>query len=151
MASTVAPFAGAWIEIQQKASLTRWIVVAPFAGAWIEIKKRKVIMLIRTVAPFAGAWIEIPIFAHVKVLFRSLPSRERGLKYEGDLLYLTVGESLPSRERGLKSCLEAVTGQMARVAPFAGAWIEIMQNKKPDAIRSRSLPSRERGLKFYLD
>ena len=33
------------------------------------------------------------------------------------------------------------------VAPFAGAWIEIVQRKKPDG-ESWSLPLRERGLKF---
>ena len=32
------------------------------------------------------------------------------------------------------------------VAPFAGAWIEIVQRKKPDG-ESWSLPLRERGLK----
>ena len=33
------------------------------------------------------------------------------------------------------------------VAPFAGAWIEIMINASADQIVLRSLPSRERGLK----
>ncbi len=34
---TVAPFAGAWIEIQSTADSYRAMFVAPFAGAWIEI------------------------------------------------------------------------------------------------------------------
>ena len=35
------------------------------------------------------------------------------------------------------------------VAPFAGAWIEIVQRKKPDG-ESWSLPLRERGLKLTV-
>ena len=33
----VAPFAGAWIEINGKSYATKYVAVAPFAGAWIEI------------------------------------------------------------------------------------------------------------------
>ena len=37
-ADSVAPFAGAWIEMQTIASLAKQMInVAPFAGAWIEI------------------------------------------------------------------------------------------------------------------
>ena len=35
--NAVAPFAGAWIEIQNSEGLTDHVGVAPFAGAWIEI------------------------------------------------------------------------------------------------------------------
>ena len=55
--------------------------VAPFAGAWIEIKMFSDSELLWLVAPFAGAWIEIgqglPRYKHLP----SLPSRERGLKF----------------------------------------------------------------------
>ncbi len=34
--------------------------------------------------------------------------------------------SLPSRERGLKSTNMVPTGLLESVAPFAGAWIEIL-------------------------
>ncbi len=34
--------------------------VAPFAGAWIEIVREYTGGAVRAVAPFAGAWIEIP-------------------------------------------------------------------------------------------
>ena len=34
---TVAPFAGAWIEIEMETSITEPGKVAPFAGAWIEM------------------------------------------------------------------------------------------------------------------
>ena len=35
-------------------------------------------------------------------------------------------KSLPSRERGLKCCTARAAGIGSRVAPFAGAWIEIL-------------------------
>ena len=56
-------------------------------------------------------------------------------------------KSLPSRERGLKSIQVNILLQAIHVAPFAGAWIEIL----PFFILSPvllSLPSRERGLKY---
>ena len=34
-------------------------IVAPFAGAWIEIQKIRRTDKVTEVAPFAGAWIEI--------------------------------------------------------------------------------------------
>ena len=34
-------------------------VVAPFAGAWIEIDRERNVYILNSVAPFAGAWIEI--------------------------------------------------------------------------------------------
>ena len=80
----VAPFAGAWIEIQkqmvsiilslkshpsrvrglkyhQQAIPALSTSVAPFAGAWIEIILYYGLKRRATVAPFAGAWIEISI------------------------------------------------------------------------------------------
>ena len=59
----VAPYAGAWIEILAKASKTYAILVAPYAGAWIEIVANIVAVIASVV---------------------SLPTRERGLKYEQD-------------------------------------------------------------------
>ena len=77
----VAPFAGAWIEIninivdhymvgslpsrerglKLKKKIRVWMVrrVAPFAGAWIEINNKHLYQNHKHVAPFAGAWIEI--------------------------------------------------------------------------------------------
>ena len=55
------------------------------------------------VAPFAGAWIEISLVNEPLTLDRSLPSRERGLKFERFKKQDEEGQSLPSRERGLKS------------------------------------------------
>ena len=77
------------------------------------------------VAPFAGAWIEIG-FNTVFAPFgsTSLPSRERGLKYNRLCRARGLCRSLPSRERGLK-----------------------YRFRKRYGVRLQSLPSRERGLK----
>ena len=77
--------------------------VAPFAGAWIEIAEGMEQTGQRFVAPFAGAWIEIIASAQLSVLSLSLPSRERGLKWQ---FHAAIFSKVP-------------------VAPFAGAWIEI--------------------------
>ena len=56
---TVAPFAGAWIEILSPTLKGDGSDVAPFAGAWIEITSDTINRQLSPVAPFAGAWIEI--------------------------------------------------------------------------------------------
>ena len=101
------------------------IQVAPFAGAWIEIVCSNVVFIMPQVAPFAGAWIEIG-FNTVFAPFgsTSLPSRERGLKYNRLCRARGLCRSLPSRERGLK-----------------------YRFRKRYGVRLQSLPSRERGLK----
>ena len=76
----VAPFAGAWIEINHTSQYMLYDGVAPFAGAWIEINEPFFVALSAVVAPFAGAWIEISKCYHNCQPLRSLPSRERGLK-----------------------------------------------------------------------
>ena len=59
MLSTVAPFAGAWIEIPRARADSGTGSVAPFAGAWIEIAASGRACRDAGVAPFAGAWIEM--------------------------------------------------------------------------------------------
>ena len=56
------------------------------------------------VAPLAGAWIEICVMPGTGMEEKSLPLRERGLKYGIDFI---------------------VPGVVV-VAPLAGAWIEIV-------------------------
>ena len=77
---TVAPFAGAWIEIVIRTRMPNWYPVAPFAGAWIEIIEFANSKYQEFVAPFAGAWIEISGQGRLHPHDPSLPSRERGLK-----------------------------------------------------------------------
>ncbi len=57
---TVAPFTGAWIEIEgARAWMRSGLRVAPFTGAWIEISNEARLLSMPVVAPFTGAWIEI--------------------------------------------------------------------------------------------
>ena len=102
----VAPFAGAWIEIQLAIRADGSLIfVAPFAGAWIEIALQSCLLWWHWVAPFAGAWIEIGFdLCAFCSDFLSLPSRERGLKCNKCRASSEILASLPSRERGLK-CL----------------------------------------------
>ena len=82
------------------------------------------------VAPFAGAWIEIMRTKSTSSKILSLPSRERGLKFEECPENYARCESLPSRERGLKFFLVLLWMNMQKVAPFAGAWIEIERHSQ---------------------
>ena len=56
---------------------------------------------------------------------RSLPSRERGLKFFFARENQSTNLSLPSRERGLKLNETPCPKDRPVVAPLAGAWIEI--------------------------
>ena len=76
--------------------------VAPYAGAWIETSSILVSLFMVGVAPYAGAWIETSASIGFLHQFKSLPTRERGLKH------------------GVKELL----AMFDQVAPYAGAWIE---------------------------
>ena len=79
--SSVAPFVGAWIEIQDTLSKRLLKKVAPFVGAWIEISCTTFFSCSAVVAPFVGAWIEkVMPRSILKRNTRSLRSSERGLK-----------------------------------------------------------------------
>ena len=68
--------------------------VAPLAGARIEIGKLSAAHAVLTVAPLAGARIEILLDRETEQGLRSLPSRERGLKYASkDNVYSDDGRS----------------------------------------------------------
>ena len=58
--------------------------------------------MLMLVAPLAGAWIEMQNLVQALLSCQSLPSRERGLKFCDQMVYILKEESLPSRERGLK-------------------------------------------------
>ena len=100
--------------------------VAPLAGAWIEIDE---------LHPDSTRAVSLPSrergLKFCKVPVRrtgrmSLPSRERGLKYGLYFQKDTDDESLPSRERGLKYTERSCGSRAGRVAPLAGAWIEML-------------------------
>mgnify|MGYP005772097709 CR=1 FL=1 len=58
--TSVAPLAGAWIEMIPGGTVPQAFIVAPLAGAWIEIMYLIFLFPNSEVAPLAGAWIEIP-------------------------------------------------------------------------------------------
>ena len=93
----VAPYAGAWIEIDHCAEHGQQHRVAPYAGAWIEILAFSGCRQRGLVAPYAGAWIEIDIGSGPSYSVpSSLPTRERGLKSvpDGHAIVLPPGRSL---------------------------------------------------------
>ena len=55
----VAPYMGAWIEIQCIQVAGKTLFVAPYMGAWIEIHPLSLLDYLFYVAPYMGAWIEI--------------------------------------------------------------------------------------------
>ena len=121
---TVAPHAGAWIEIGKTYRLDMICNVAPHAGAWIEISENPIKQSedlshptrVRglklnsnlppnsslSVAPHAGAWIEIFCLRRAFSMNMSHPTRVRGLKCQIIWCNLTPHTSHPTRVRGLK-------------------------------------------------
>ena len=117
-----------------------------------------------------GAWIEItPFRLYPRMCTLSLPSWERGLKYNMTDLNYSRWKSLPSWERGLKSSWQMIKKTSGNVAPLVGAWIEIqvgfpiamcllvaplvgawieIMGLCPYREKVTSLPSWERGLKY---
>ena len=77
---SVAPYAGAWIEIYERVDQVGRGDVAPYAGAWIEMADGNVEIEVVLVAPYAGAWIEIQSEADLGFCNMSHPTRVRGLK-----------------------------------------------------------------------
>ena len=98
------------------------------------------------VAPYTGAWIEIITNANYSPTCASLPTRERGLKFPDALYAARESLSLPTQERGLKWNLIEWNTLHLLVAPYTGAWIEILEDIYYKQ-RNGSLPTRERGLK----
>ena len=122
------------------------------------------------VAPFTGAWIEISCSAPLHDFARrSLPSRERGLKFRlttcwrqcrsvapftGAWIEIQVAMTAvaasnvaPFTGAWIEIVPQSIRAHTLIVAPFTGAWIEISAAKEKVAGFFSSLPSRERGLK----
>ena len=70
------------MKFDQAADKIKKTTVAPLAGAWIEISFVPSFKCSERVAPLAGAWIEIRRGRMNRSQWTSLPSRERGLKYK---------------------------------------------------------------------
>ena len=123
--------------------------VAPYTGAWIEIfdvRSRSPAALL--VAPYTGAWIEIHSTIWLVHSFKSLPTRERGLKSKFKFRFYNVYVwSLPTRERGLKYKPGHVCREHRLSLPTRERGLKSVQRLE---LRRRlpSLPTRERGLKL---
>ena len=121
--------------------------VAPHAGAWIEMMLADIQPLpASAVAPTRERGLKCMQRRYPAHLSGSLPTRERGLKYVQMYSCRCKVLSLPTRERGLKCLHPTVKVSADIVAPHAGAWIEIdIYLALGDC--AKSLPTRERGLK----
>ena len=65
-----------------------------------------------------------------KKKYKSLPTRECGLKSLGIIRSGQVTWSLPTRECGLKFPDSFAMAYAVSVTPYAGVWIEIEKGKK---------------------
>ena len=116
-----------WNISAEKYPLT--ISVAPCAGAWIEIHFPWNYSHSCIVAPCAGAWIEIICLSLKPTPRKSLPVRERELK-----CYLHRKFALQPQRRSLcgsvnwNNFFSAFICHFFQVAPCAGAWIEILES-----------------------
>ena len=61
----VAPYTGAWIEIESYYIKNSAKTVAPYTGAWIEIAHVARASRGSKVAPYTGAWIEMIVSSRI--------------------------------------------------------------------------------------
>ena len=80
-------------------------------------------------------------------IFWSLPSRERGLKFEEHGKKGGRIAVAPLAGAWIEMFSARVIALYISVAPLAGAWIEMKLDALICSLENRSLPSRERGLK----
>ena len=122
----VAPLAGAWVEISLEGVFVAvGIVVAPLAGAWVEIVPATVPDISKFVAPLAGAWVEIFKIIYLLPEVPVAPLAGAWVEIIEPMGTKVAKKSLPSRERGLKFRIHHSKHLLSLVAPLAGAWVEI--------------------------
>ena len=120
------PSRGRGLKLMFGRILTMRCSVAPLAGAWIEIVPPAFpLPVLYLVAPLAGAWIEILTFYPILCENGSLPSRGRGLKLliEKPTRPLIIVAPLAGAWIEIYASCSPYTTH--NVAPLAGAWIEI--------------------------
>ena len=124
--TSVAPFAGAWIEIRLLPDVLVWLTSRTLRGCvdWnLSVITLKAIALSSHPSRVRGLKFYFNGFALTKPM--SHPSRVRGLKYLWHRCLHSYSQSHPSRVRGLKWSSLRLRSIGWKVAPFAGAWIEI--------------------------
>ena len=93
---------------------------------WIEISVTRGIGCLELVTPFAGVWIEIDsLLQRMEDLIKSLPSRECGLKSDGDFDITQVAMVTPFAGVWIEITSPNDARALILVTPFAGVWIEI--------------------------
>ena len=102
------------------------------------------------VAPGEGAWIEIPEGGRAELAFKSLPVRERGLKYFVTNEYKQNYIVAPGEGAWIEISNFINVCLAVWVAPGEGAWIEMILNFQTWPAPLPSLPVRERGLKYFI-
>ena len=100
------------------------IPVAPYTGAWIEIQILPNTVTLWFVAPYTGAWIEIYFGHSVMFMHASHPTRVRGLKYLSLCCMIDIPVA-PYTGAWIEIQILPNTVTLWFVAPYTGAWIEI--------------------------
>ena len=142
---------GAWIEIFAAREKSKWHGVAPLVGAWIEINNGATVLL-NTESLLSwerGLKYELLYILCVNPC-GSLLSWERGLKLCQMVSTAHLCGSLLSWERGLKYFKRVKKVNGMDVAPLVGAWIEIFAAREKSKWHGLSLLSWERGLKLLI-
>ena len=121
--------------------------VAPFAGAWIEMQSLRHIRALKRSLPSRERGLKCSGGGTAWMAGTSLPSRERGLKFLPLRGSADSPEVAPFAGAWIEIAQTALRASAICVAPFAGAWIEMPIIMVSFADRT-SLPSRERGLKW---
>ena len=134
----VAPFTGAWIEIYCFPHQAGTSFVAPFTGAWIEILQLQYLNIYQNRRSLHGSVDWNFSFASFSKAFscRSLHGSVDWNFNQNAVWYYSV-TSLPSRERGLKFFAYHPPSKLKHVAPFTGAWIEILTSTLFEITASR--------------
>ena len=102
--------------------------VAPFTGAWVEIETVPVVLLMMNVAPFTGAWVEIGVTWMTGISWiSSHPSRVRGLKCDQVGAPCVLADVAPFTGAWVEIYMRVYEKVMFYVAPFTGAWVEIWE------------------------
>ena len=102
--------------------------VVPHAGTWIEISVGADNLEIAPVVPHAGTWIEISLsLISDKLIPRSFPTRERGLKLVPSAFSHAAVSVVPHAGTWIEIIAgEEVPVPAPEVVPHAGTWIEIV-------------------------
>ena len=123
----VTPFAGVWIEISFPTASLSQTAVTPFAGVWIEIDKCNIKWGAGKSHSLRGSvdWN----YGIQQNGYQTISHSLRGsVDWNPFLCSNTIPsfKSLPSRECGLKSEEAEIVKLIFEVTPFAGVWIEIL-------------------------